>query len=121
MELIHDWSNCHCVGIRVLNTYGNVPFESYIGYSKKFWDSENWLSMQEDQCACIRVIQGKPEPQDLPAITPGGSFRLNNANEFFSASGRRMGDSGVYVCSGLNLLLLFQFVYQEIDWGYPRR
>ena len=84
VELIRDWSGCYCVGIRVLNTYGNIPFESYVGYSKEFWDSENWLSVQEDQCACIRVIQGKPELQDLPAMTPGGSFRLNNATEFFS-------------------------------------
>ena len=115
MELIHDWSNCNCVGIRVLNTYGNVPFESYIGHSKKFWDSENWLSVKEDQCACIRVIQGKPEPQDLPAKTPGGSFRLNNANEFFSAlPEEEMGRfRGVCLQSGFKSIAIIPIRYQE--------
>jgi signal transduction histidine kinase len=115
MELIHDWSNCHCVGIRVLNTYGNIPFESYVGYSKKFWDSENWLSIQEDQCACIRVIQGKPELQDLPAITPGGSFRLNNANEFFSALPEEEKGRFRDVClqSGFKSIAIIPIRYQE--------
>jgi signal transduction histidine kinase len=103
------------VGIRVLNTYGNIPFESYIGYSKKFWDSENWLSVQEDQCACIRVIQGKPELQDLPAMTPEGSFRLNNANEFFSAlSEEEIGRfRGVCLQSGFKSIAIIPIRYQE--------
>lgn len=85
VKLISDWSSCCCVGIRVLNIYGSIPFESYTGYSQEFWESENWLSVKEHQCACIRVIQERPEPQDLQAMTPEGSFRCDNTIKFFGA------------------------------------
>lgn len=82
VELIHDWSRCRCVGIRVLNERGFIPYESYIGFSKDFWESENWLSVISDQCACIRVVTGKPDPQDSPVMTPAGSFQCNNTIMF---------------------------------------
>ena len=85
VDLIRNWSGCRCVGIRVLDAYGNIPFESYVGYSHEFWESENWLSLNAHQCACTRVIQGKPQPQDLPAMTQGGSFRCDNTKKFFGA------------------------------------
>jgi PAS domain S-box-containing protein len=114
VDLICNWSSCCCVGIRVLDTYGKIPFESYVGYSKEFWDSENWLSVQEDQCACVRVIQGKHELQDLPAMTPEGSFRLNNATEFFrtlaeEGKGRYR---GVCLQSGFKSLAIIPIRYQ---------
>ena len=85
VELICRWSGCRCVGIRALDNYGNIPFESYVGYSREFRESENRLSLDKDQCVCIRVMQGKPEPQDLPAMTAGGSFRCHNITNFLSA------------------------------------
>jgi signal transduction histidine kinase len=82
VELIHDWSRCRCVGIRVLSERGFIPYESYMGFSKDFWESENWLSVTHDQCACIRVVTGKPDPQDRPVMTPAGSFQCNNTITF---------------------------------------
>lgn len=84
VKLVSKWSGCRCVGIRVLEKNGNIPYEAYTGFSAEFWELENWLSIDRDQCACIRVITENPEPQDLPVMTSGGSFYINNSLEFVS-------------------------------------
>lgn len=79
---LHRWIGCCCVGIRVLDAFGNIPYESYLGFSREFWESENHLSIQKDQCACVRVIAATPEPQDKAVMTPGGSFHCENTAQF---------------------------------------
>ncbi|NWF94078.1 MAG: PAS domain-containing protein [Syntrophaceae bacterium] len=83
-ELLQRWSDCRCVGIRLLNEKESIPYESYIGFSQEFWELESCLSTKEDQCACIRVVTGNPDPQDLPVMTPAGSFCCENTVEFVS-------------------------------------
>ena len=78
VELVRQWSGCRCVGLRILDIHGNIPYESYRGFSREFWEFENMLSMEKDSCACIRVITGKSESQDLPVMTKGGSFYSND-------------------------------------------
>ena len=82
VRVLCGWSGCRCGGIRVLDEYGNIPYESYLGFSRDFWESECHLSIHRDQCACIRVISEKPEPQDFPVLTPWGSFYFNDAFRF---------------------------------------
>jgi signal transduction histidine kinase len=82
IELIQPWSGCRCVGIRILNEKDYIPYESYVGFDQEFWESENLLSVRYDQCACIRVVSGRPDPQDRPVMTPAGSFRCENTLEF---------------------------------------
>jgi PAS domain S-box-containing protein len=81
-DLIHSWSGCRCVGIRILDEKGFVPYESYVGFSQTFWEKENRISVHRDQCACIRVVAGDPDPQDLPMMTPNGSFHCDNTFKF---------------------------------------
>jgi PAS domain S-box-containing protein len=82
VELIQSWSRCRCVGIRVLDKQELIPYESYVGFGQEFWESENWLSIKRDQCTCIRVITGSPDPQDISMTTPHGSFHCANTFEF---------------------------------------
>ncbi|OGL41616.1 MAG: hypothetical protein A2042_05085 [Candidatus Schekmanbacteria bacterium GWA2_38_11] len=82
IEFVRSLSGCQCAGIRILNEEGGIPYESYSGFSREFWESENCLSVKKDQCACIRIITGQPEPQDLNAMTQGGSFLCNNLGNF---------------------------------------
>jgi PAS domain S-box-containing protein len=82
IELIQLWSGCRCVGIRILNEKDYIPYESYVGFNQEFWESENLLSVKYDQCACIRVVVGNPDPQDRAVMTPAGSFRCENTFEF---------------------------------------
>jgi PAS domain S-box-containing protein len=83
VQVIHDWSGCRCVGIRVADSRGYIPYESYTGFSQEFWKMENMLSLNKDMCACIRTVTGKYEPQDASVLTsPHGSVYINNSLEF---------------------------------------
>jgi len=82
VDLFKEWSDCRFVGVRVLNDNGTIPYEAYTGFSDDFWKSENRLSIKEAQCACIRVMTAKPEPQDISFMTPFGSFLNNNVGAF---------------------------------------
>jgi PAS domain S-box-containing protein len=118
VELICIWSNCRCVGVRILNEDGYVPYESYVGFSREFWESENWLSVR-DVCACIRVITGKPDPQDISAMTPEGSFRCDNTFEF---TGKLSGEEksrfrGICVQTGFKSVAIIPIRYLEKIFG----
>lgn len=82
VRLIREWSGCCHIGVRVVNEERFVPYASYIGFSEDFMRRENMLSLDSDSCACLRVIAGKFEPQDASALTPNGSFRLDNSFKF---------------------------------------
>ncbi len=85
VRAVRDWSGCQCVGIRLTNSDGLIPYESHIGFNKEFLASESVLSLKTDTCACMRVITQKPEPQDAPVMTSKGSFRCDNTLEFFNS------------------------------------
>jgi len=84
VKIIRDWTDCQCVGIRVINTEGLMPYEAYVGFSHEFWIQENCLSIKDDQCGCIRVITGTPDPFDQPILTDGGSLWTNDLQDFGS-------------------------------------
>ncbi|WAC08042.1 MAG: histidine kinase [Thermodesulfobacteriota bacterium] len=82
VSLIHSWSGCRCVGIRILDDKGYIPYESYLGFSREFWESESRLSIEHAQCVCMRDITGNPDPQDASMMTPGGSFHCEDTGAF---------------------------------------
>lgn len=84
VQYIKKWSGCAFVGVRILQKEEFIPHESYTGFSHDFWQSENMLSLKKDQCACIRVIAGKPDLQDRSAMTKTGSFYTNDSAEFIA-------------------------------------
>lgn len=84
VRVFQEWTGCCCVGIRVVNDQGYIPYESFVGFSREFWKLENMISIKKDACACIRVVTGKFEPPDISAITPNGSFYLNNSIGFLN-------------------------------------
>lgn len=77
VEILREWSGCRCVGIRVLDEAGNIPYGAYVGFDESFWKSESNLSIDCDNCICIRVVKQRPELQELPIVTAGGSIRSN--------------------------------------------
>jgi PAS domain S-box-containing protein len=82
IHLLCEWSGCRCGGVRVLDGLGNIPYESYIGFTQEFWELENFLNLQRDQCACVRIIRGELDPQDIPVVTQRGSFCCGNTLRF---------------------------------------
>jgi PAS domain S-box-containing protein len=84
LDSIRHYSHCSCAGLRVIDSYGNIPYESSTGFSEKFLESECWLSIKRDRCICTRVIAGRLEPQDNFCTTPSGSFYCSDMNGFFA-------------------------------------
>lgn len=82
VKLIKEWTSCHFVGVRILNDTGSIPYNAYSGFSQKFWESENWLSVKNDECVCTRVFRGEAELQDLKMMSDDGSFFCNNTVNF---------------------------------------
>lgn len=84
VEEIKPWSGCSSIGIRVLQQDGSIPYESCLGFSHDFLESEGRLSLTKDNCACVRIMLGKPEAEELPCITKGGSFYCNDTVTLFN-------------------------------------
>lgn len=78
VDIISRHSGCRNVGIRVLDREGFIPYKSFTGFSKEWWNSENWLSRDIDNCICSRVVRGELDPWELPISTSGGSFQVDN-------------------------------------------
>lgn len=84
VSVLQEWSGCRCLGIRILDEKGNIPYESYAGFSQAFMDSENLLSVERDYCACIRVLAGDTGARDLSVMTQYGSFYTNNIFKYMN-------------------------------------
>ena len=110
---IQEWSACQCVGIRLLNESGAIPYESYAGFSKEFWESENELILGRDSCVCTRVVTGKPQPPDTPYMTANGSFRCQDTAAFAASLTRAELSRyrGVCISSGFQSLAIIPVRY----------
>ncbi len=115
VNLLHQWSECHGVGIRLLDDQGNIPYEAYRGFSSAFWKSENCLSLQNDECLCSRIIQEKPLAEEIPFLTKAGSF-LHNHLSSFRTTLSLVGPNkyrGVCIRSGFNSLAIIPIRHQK--------
>ena len=81
---IAHWTGSRYVGMRILESDGKIPHGASLGFKRKFWLSENFLSIKRDRCVCTRIITGKILPQDRIVMTNGGSFYSNNTIEFLA-------------------------------------
>ncbi|OGP89488.1 MAG: hypothetical protein A2156_11115 [Deltaproteobacteria bacterium RBG_16_48_10] len=80
---IKNYTGCAAVGIRILDEEGNIPYQTYKGFSQSFFELESPLSIKTDQCMCINVIKGDVDPK-LPFYTAGGSFYMNGTTRFLA-------------------------------------
>ena len=80
--IVNQWSQCRHTGIRIVDGEKNIPFEAFIGYDREFLETENTLSLKEHACACTRVVSGSQNIQDLPGVTPNGSFFTNDLRRY---------------------------------------
>lgn len=85
IELIQEWVNCRCVGIRLVDQHKFIPYESYKGFSEEFWKSESLLCLNSDQCVCTRVVRANLDLPEIPTSTPYGSFYSNNIKKFIDS------------------------------------
>ena len=83
--LLRKWCECDGVGIRLIDEQGNIPYGSFSGFSREFWEQENCLSVKKDHCVCPRIISQRPSLQEVQHMTPNGSFFCNDMTCFISA------------------------------------
>jgi len=82
-DLLRDVTGCSHVGLRLRHSSDAIPYVATIGFDKEFLQSEDWLQLGRDDCVCTRIIAGRPVPEDLPGLTPAGSFCCNDTAQFF--------------------------------------
>ena len=83
-EHVKNYSGCRCVGIRLLDDDGNIPYASYTGFSREFYENENHLCIESDKCMCVNVIMGNIR-SGLPSYTKGGSFLSNGTTKLLAS------------------------------------
>ena len=82
VELIRQWSGAQALGIRLVNEREEIPFEAWVGFEPGFLELENRLSIQHNQCCCIRAITQAVDSPDHALLTPGGSYFCDNMAAF---------------------------------------
>ena len=98
VRVIRDYAGCDAVGIRVLDSEGNIPYQAYEGFSREFYESESPLSIKSDHCMCINVIKGDTDPC-LPYYTEDGSFYMNGTTAFLATVSEEEKGSTRNVCN----------------------
>jgi len=117
--LIREWSGFHHAGIRLAGPDKKIPFESCAGYTPGFLATENDLSLTLDRCICTRIILGSPEPSDLRAMTPGGSFFSSDTALFVNnlSGPEKEQYRGTCMKYGFNSLAVVPIRYQDAPMG----
>lgn len=119
VNLLYQWSECRAIGIRLIDGQGNIPYEAYRGFSAAFWNSENCLSLLNDQCLCSRIIQEKPLLEEASFLTKAGSFCSNDLSSFMARISAISRDKyrGICARSGFNSLAIIPIRHQRTILG----
>jgi len=84
IQYLQDLIGYEYIGIRIMDESGKIPYEAYVGFPHKFWETENLLSTKNDDCSCVRVIGDRLHAEEKKAITAGGSFFCGNLEGFYT-------------------------------------
>ncbi|BBO86065.1 hypothetical protein DSCO28_66310 [Desulfosarcina ovata subsp. sediminis] len=85
VQVIKSYLKCDAVGIRIRDDFGNIPYQSYDGFSQAFLLSERQMNSNPDQCLCMDVVKGRSVP-DGSFCTTRGSVYFNAAPSVSAAS-----------------------------------
>jgi PAS domain S-box-containing protein len=89
VRLLRTWCQCQCVGIRLFESAGLMPYAAQIGFSRPFLRRENNCKTTASGCACARALAGSPRAGDLRIFQ--GSFFCDSALRFARQISRRGG------------------------------
>lgn len=95
---IQKYSGVRCVGIRLLDKDGNIPYVAHRGFNRSFYQTESLLSVNEDHCMCINVISQSTDSK-LPYYTEGGSFFSNATTELLASTPEEIKGETRNVCN----------------------
>jgi len=115
VETIRAWSNCEAVGIRITDDKREIPFASCAGFPAGFLELENKISLERDQCICIRAVVESTDEQERAFMTPAGSFRCGHKADFVAGltTEQRLRYRGNCVKFGYNSLVVIPIRYRD--------
>jgi PAS domain S-box-containing protein len=115
VEVIRNWTGCQCLGVRVLDEQGGIPYSASVGFDAAFLKLENHLSVKTDTCFCIRAISQSMDEQDRPLMTSAGSLRCDNTPDFMRqmAPGKRGRYRGSCVKWGFKSIAVIPIRYRD--------
>lgn len=82
VKFLRDWCGCECVGIRLLNKAGRLPYAAQVGFKLDFMRYENKLLPATGDCACSRILMRRGHPEDTTCMSAGGSLCCNQTSLF---------------------------------------
>ncbi len=98
IKLLRDWCDCECVGLRLADGNGALPFAAQVGFGRSFLQHERQLSLATGDCACMRVLTGRIRSADAGCVSRGGSLFCNHTSRSLSLLGGRPGKCDQIAC-----------------------
>jgi len=93
-------TDCSAIGIRILDDDGNIPYSAYVGFSRRFYETESPLSIKVEKCMCMKVIRQTTD-QKLPHFTEAGSFHTNSTTHLMATISEKKKKELRNVCNRL--------------------
>ncbi len=115
VKLLKSWCDCECIGIRLIDEQGNMPYGVSLGFSKEFLEQENCPVVDSESCACAQIAAKQTSMFDASFITTAGSFVSNDASSMKkrSRNGRTDRYGGICIRHGFLSLAVIPVLYRE--------
>jgi len=85
LRVLSAFAGCGCVGIRVVDPKGKVPYMARTGFTHAFIESEEGRDLQQSRCVCAQLLRGDFHP-NRPGFTNEGSFFCDNLSALIGAT-----------------------------------
>ncbi len=69
-------TSCSAIGIRIMDSEGNIPYIAHNGLSQRFCEMENHISINKCKCKCTDVMKGQID-YEHSFFSESGSFYTN--------------------------------------------
>ncbi len=78
IDFLSGWTGCENIGIRVLREAGLAPYVVHRGFDKDFIASESCISVEGDECVCLRVLKQQFKSEDQDHVSAAGTYYAPN-------------------------------------------
>jgi PAS domain S-box-containing protein len=114
VELVHVWSGCRHMGVRIVDESGLAASVSSDGFNAEFPRTEELLSILSGRGPAGTDGEG-PQPQQTSVLTPNGSFYSNDSALFCEAltEEQRFQLRGVCLTPGFTSLAVVPIVHRD--------
>lgn len=87
VKLVRNWCGCECVGIRLPDGRGHLPYAAQVGFSREFLSRENNLCLSPTGCECMRALAAQVQPKVPAPLSQPSSYFCNQVSQYAQAAG----------------------------------